>query len=98
MRFSQIIEVWFIIWGSKFVMRMIDNSTSESRMKGKVIANEFMGKFCVFSRNQKCVYKYFNDRGINELDLGRMVGKCCLSYIFSWYIEIFNQGIDKLGI
>ena len=42
--------------------------------------------------------KYFEDRGINEIDLDRMVGKCCLSYIFSLYIEIFNKGIDTLNI
>ena len=57
-----------------------------------------MGKLCVIPCNQKSVEKYVDDIGINEIDLDKIVCKCCLSYIFSWYIEMFNQGIDKLGI
>ena len=57
-----------------------------------------MGKFCVFPINQISLEKYVGDKGIDEIDLDRMVGKCCLSYIFSWYIKMVNQGIYKLGI
>ena len=57
-----------------------------------------MGKFCVFPSNQISLEKYVGDKGIDEIDLDRMVGKCCLSYIFSWYIKMVNQGIYKLGI
>ena len=57
-----------------------------------------MGKFCVFPSNQKSLEKYFDDIGIDEIYLGRMVGKFCLSYIFSWYIKMVNQGIYKLGV
>ena len=57
-----------------------------------------MGKFYVFPSNQKSLEKYFDDRGIDEIYLGRMVSKCCLSYIFSWYVNMVNQGIYKVGI
>ena len=57
-----------------------------------------MGTFCVFPSNQKYFEKYVDDRGIDEIDLGRMVGKYCLSYIFSWYIKMVNKGIYELGI
>ena len=57
-----------------------------------------MGKLCVFPCNQKSLEKYVDDRVIDEIDLGRMVSKYCLSYIFSWYIKMVNHGIYKLGI
>ena len=98
-RFSQIIEVWFIIWGSKFVnVGMVDKSTSDSCVKGYIMENEFMAKFCVFPINQKSFEKSFDDRRINEIHLCRMIVTYCLYYIFGWYIEIFNQCIDKLCI
>ena len=57
-----------------------------------------MGKLCIFPSNQKSLENIFYNKGIDEIDFGRMVGKCCLSYIFSWYIKMVNQGIYKLGI
>ena len=57
-----------------------------------------MGNFGVFPRNQKSLEEYVDDRGIDDIDMGIMVGKCCLSYILSWYTKMVNNGIYKLSI
>ena len=75
---------------------MVDNATFDSRMKRNIISNKQMGTFCVFHRNQKSFEKYFDDKEIDEIDLGRMVGKYCLSYIFGisrWLIRVFINSV-----